>query len=86
MSSVSDVGRYIEAICKDLSASFGQCDIHVEAQAGIYNFHRSRDINRTDRQRTRFERRKARVSRQGRGRGMGQNFHDGRRQLSYRHS
>ncbi len=30
-----DVGRYIEAICKDLSASFGQCEIQVEAQAGI---------------------------------------------------
>jgi len=30
-----DVGRYIEAICKDLSASFAQCKIHVEAQAGI---------------------------------------------------
>jgi two-component sensor histidine kinase len=30
-----DVGRYIEAICKDLSASFGQCDIHVQAQPGI---------------------------------------------------
>jgi two-component sensor histidine kinase len=30
-----DVGRYIEAICKDLGASFGQCDIHVQAQAGI---------------------------------------------------
>jgi two-component sensor histidine kinase len=30
-----DVGRYIEAICKDLGASFGQCEIHVHAQAGI---------------------------------------------------
>jgi two-component sensor histidine kinase len=30
-----DVGRYIEAICKDLGASFGQCEIHVQAQAGI---------------------------------------------------
>jgi two-component sensor histidine kinase len=30
-----DVGRYIEAICKDLSASFAQCEIHVEAQAGL---------------------------------------------------
>src|SRR5580658_1329168 len=30
-----DVGRYIEAICKDLSASFAQCEIHVQAQAGI---------------------------------------------------
>ncbi|HEY6518125.1 MAG TPA: histidine kinase dimerization/phosphoacceptor domain -containing protein [Roseiarcus sp.] len=30
-----DVGRYIEAICIDLSASFAQCDIHVQAQAGI---------------------------------------------------
>jgi two-component sensor histidine kinase len=30
-----DVGRYIEAICTDLSASFAQCKIHVEAQAGI---------------------------------------------------
>jgi two-component sensor histidine kinase len=30
-----DVGRYIEAICKDLGASFGQCEIHVQAQPGI---------------------------------------------------
>jgi two-component sensor histidine kinase len=30
-----DVGRYIEAICKDLSASFAQCEIHVQAQPGI---------------------------------------------------
>jgi two-component sensor histidine kinase len=30
-----DVGRYIEAICKDLGASFGQCEIHVQAQTGI---------------------------------------------------
>jgi two-component sensor histidine kinase len=30
-----DVGRYIEAICKDLSASFGQCEIDVQAQTGI---------------------------------------------------
>ena len=30
-----DIGRYIEAICKDLSASFAQCQIHVQAQAGI---------------------------------------------------
>jgi two-component sensor histidine kinase len=30
-----DVGRYIEAICKDLSASFAQCEIHVSAQSGI---------------------------------------------------
>jgi len=29
------VGRYIEGICKDLGASFGQCEIHVQAQAGI---------------------------------------------------
>jgi two-component sensor histidine kinase len=30
-----DVGRYIEAICKDLGASFSQCEIVVEAQSGI---------------------------------------------------
>ena len=30
-----DVGRYIEAICKDLSASFAQCEISVRAQPGI---------------------------------------------------
>jgi two-component sensor histidine kinase len=30
-----DVGRYIEAICKDLSASIGQCEINVQAEAGI---------------------------------------------------
>jgi two-component sensor histidine kinase len=30
-----DVGRYIEAICKDLGASFGQCEIDVQAQGGI---------------------------------------------------
>ena len=30
-----DVGRYIEAICKDLGASFAQCEIHVQAQSGI---------------------------------------------------
>ena len=30
-----DVGRYIEGICKDLSASFAQCEIHVQAQPGI---------------------------------------------------
>ena len=30
-----DVGRYIEAICKDLGASFAQCEIFVEAQPGI---------------------------------------------------
>jgi two-component sensor histidine kinase len=30
-----DVGRYIEAICKDLSVSFVQCEIHVQAQPGI---------------------------------------------------
>jgi two-component sensor histidine kinase len=30
-----DVGRYIEGICKDLGASFAQCEIHVQAQAGI---------------------------------------------------
>jgi two-component sensor histidine kinase len=30
-----DVGRYIESICKDLGASFAQCEIHVQAQSGI---------------------------------------------------
>ncbi len=30
-----DVGRYIDAICKDLNASFAQCEIHVKAQPGI---------------------------------------------------
>jgi two-component sensor histidine kinase len=30
-----DVGRYIEAICKDLSTSFAQCEISVQAQPGI---------------------------------------------------
>jgi two-component sensor histidine kinase len=30
-----DVGRYIEAICKDLGASFSQCEILVQAQPGI---------------------------------------------------
>jgi two-component sensor histidine kinase len=30
-----DVGRYIEAICKDLGASFSQCEIVVQAQPGI---------------------------------------------------
>jgi two-component sensor histidine kinase len=30
-----DVGRYIEAICRDLGASFAQCEISVEAQPGI---------------------------------------------------
>ena len=30
-----DVGRYIEAICKDLGASFAQCEIHVQAEPGI---------------------------------------------------
>lgn len=30
-----DIGRYIEGICKDLGASFTQCEIHVQAQAGI---------------------------------------------------
>jgi two-component sensor histidine kinase len=30
-----DVGRYIEGICKDLGASFAQCEIEVQAQAGI---------------------------------------------------
>jgi two-component sensor histidine kinase len=30
-----DVGRYIEGICKDLGASFAQCEIHVQAQSGI---------------------------------------------------
>jgi two-component sensor histidine kinase len=30
-----DVGRYIEAICKDLGASFTQCEINVQAQPGI---------------------------------------------------
>ena len=30
-----DVGRYIEAICKDLSASFAQSEISVQAQPGI---------------------------------------------------
>jgi two-component sensor histidine kinase len=30
-----DVGRYIEAICGDLAASFSQCEISVEAQPGI---------------------------------------------------
>ncbi len=30
-----DVGRYIEAICKDLSASFAQCNIQVQAQSGV---------------------------------------------------
>jgi len=30
-----DVGRYIEAICKDLSASIAQCEISVQAQPGI---------------------------------------------------
>ena len=30
-----DVGRYIEAICKDLQASFSQCEIVVQAQPGI---------------------------------------------------
>ena len=30
-----DVGQYIEAICKDLGASFAQCEIQVQAQSGI---------------------------------------------------
>ncbi len=30
-----DVGRYIEAICKDLGASFSQSEILIEAQPGI---------------------------------------------------
>lgn len=30
-----DVGRYIEAICRDLGASFAQCEISVQAQPGI---------------------------------------------------
>ncbi len=30
-----DIGRYIEAICKDLAASFSQCEILVQAQPGI---------------------------------------------------
>jgi two-component sensor histidine kinase len=30
-----DVGRYIEGICKDLGASFSQCEIDVQAQPGI---------------------------------------------------
>jgi two-component sensor histidine kinase len=30
-----DIGRYIEAICKDLGASFSQCRILTEAQPGI---------------------------------------------------
>jgi two-component sensor histidine kinase len=30
-----DVGRYIEAICRDLGASFSQCEILVQAQPGI---------------------------------------------------
>jgi two-component sensor histidine kinase len=30
-----DVGTYIEAICRDLSASFAQCDLRVQAQPGI---------------------------------------------------
>jgi two-component sensor histidine kinase len=30
-----DVGRYIEGMCKDLGASFAQCEIEVQAQAGI---------------------------------------------------
>lgn len=30
-----DIGRYIEAICKDLGASFSQCEILVQAQPGI---------------------------------------------------
>ena len=30
-----DVGRYIEAICKDLGASYSQCEIVVQAQPGI---------------------------------------------------
>jgi len=30
-----DVGRYIEAICKDLGASFSQCEILVQAEPGI---------------------------------------------------
>ena len=38
-----DVGRYIEGICKDLSASFAQCEIHVQAQLGLY-LDRSRDF------------------------------------------
>jgi two-component sensor histidine kinase len=30
-----DVGHYIEAVCKDVSASFAQCEISVQAQPGI---------------------------------------------------
>jgi two-component sensor histidine kinase len=30
-----DVGRYIEAICKDLDSSFAISDIHAEAEGGI---------------------------------------------------
>ena len=30
-----DVGRYVEAVCKDLDASIGQCEILVEAEHGI---------------------------------------------------
>jgi two-component sensor histidine kinase len=30
-----DVGKYIEAVCKDFDASVAQCDIRIEAQDGI---------------------------------------------------
>src|ERR1700730_18034947 len=30
-----DVGKYIEAVCKDLDESVAQCDIRIEAQDGI---------------------------------------------------
>ena len=30
-----DVGRYIEAVCKDLDTSVAQCDIHTDVEEGI---------------------------------------------------
>ena len=30
-----DVGRYIEAICKDLGASFAQCEIQFRRSRGL---------------------------------------------------
>jgi two-component sensor histidine kinase len=30
-----DIGRYIEAVCKDLDTSVAQCDIHTDVEEGI---------------------------------------------------
>jgi Signal transduction histidine kinase len=57
-----DIGRYIEAVCKDLDTSVAQCDIHTDVEEGDRDRNRSSHFVRIDRQRTDNKCRQVRVS------------------------